>query len=51
MATFTSWLAYLGTFSGAPNFMAGDVEPADWDELTDEQADDIICSCSVGEEE
>lgn len=33
--------------SGAPNYMAAEVEEADWDDLTDEQADAIICTCTV----
>jgi hypothetical protein len=37
--------------AGAPNYIYATVEPVDWDDLTDAEAEDIICSCVVGDED
>ena len=36
--------------SGAPNYIHAEVEPADWSKLSDTEAGDIICTCSIEEE-
>jgi hypothetical protein len=48
-------LAFVGPIHtdapGAPNYIHAVIEPADWDDLSDAEADDIICSCVVGPDE
>jgi hypothetical protein len=34
---------------GAGNYVNAKVELADWDDITDDEADDIVCSCVVRE--
>lgn len=35
---------------GSGNYVYGDVELADWDDVTDEEADDITCVARVDDE-